>query len=129
MKVSKQEIADIILSLNGSNASSIHLPDGQEYKRKCKYDNAWSDWVRKFANTNDFIGRSVAGGEFVAYKMYINGSKCALILFSWLQGGFDSPVLVDGHPDNIYDAGYLWLGDTNVEDEEYINHPIRKIIK
>ena len=120
------EIAQILKVTDGVNASSIQLPQGVSLPDS-RYPAAdlWDSWVNA---AYDYLGKSVEGGEFLAYRIEAeNGEKVTLVMFSWSQGGFDGAALIDGHAETLEDAAMMWLGDTTA-DEHGDDHAINEIL-
>jgi hypothetical protein len=120
------EIAQILKVIDGVNASIVKLPNDVTIPAS-QYPAAdlWDSWVNA---DHDHIGKSVEGGEFLAYRIEAeNGEKVTLVMFSWGQGGFDGAALIDGHAESIEDAAGMWLGDTNADEYED-DHAINEIL-
>jgi hypothetical protein len=120
------EIAQILKVIDGVNASIVKLPNDVTLPAS-QYPAAdlWDSWINA---DHDHIGKSVEGGEFLAYRIEAeNGEKVTLVMFSWSQGGYDGACLIDGHAESLEDAAVMWLGDTNA-DEYGDNHAINEIL-
>lgn len=118
-----QQVSELLALTDGVNASSCNLPPphlpGQ--------DTLWERWVDTFSRAGGYLGCRVPGGEFIAYKLSLDGQPYTLVLFSWTQGGFDGAALVDGHPADMEGAAQMWLGETTLSEHDSF-HPIHEIL-
>ena len=119
------EIAQILKVTDGVNNSTLNLPNGVTLPAsRYPAGDFWNSWVNA---DHDYLGKSVKGGEFLAYRLAAeNGEKVTLVMFSYTQGGFDA-ALIDGHAESVEAAAMMWLGDTNA-DEYGDDDPIREIL-
>ena len=122
----KQDMADLLGSLDGVNASSVALP--MPSKRinsngdNGRYADTWWDELIAWgeAHEDKWIGAhrgdSPNGSELIGYHAVIDGACVTLIVLSYNNDGFDGVCLVDGHLPTLEDIVYKWMGDTNIED-------------
>ncbi len=123
--MSSEEIANILEVTEGVNASTLSLPEANLPNKPFAIADTWSAWTNA---GHDYLGQSVNGGEFLAYRLTVDsGEKVTLVMFSWSQGGFDGCALVDGHSETLCEAAEMWLGNT-AADEYSNDHQIHEII-
>lgn len=130
IEITPQEAADLEVMLSDfSNATALKLPKPAPPRNLGFLDDSpWEAWIKRFdAAPGSWIGQSVSGGEFLAYRLRVEGRDVTLVLFSWSQAGFDCPALVEGHPKTARQAGEMWLGQTSLQ-EHAPNHPIYEVM-